>query len=349
MRLFKVRRVASALLIVAAVFLFLKYRTRVESERMWIPDHRPSLQQPPERRVRKDVLMRDVAALSSDDFEGRETGTRGGLKAREWVAARLRECGVKPAGNDYFEPFSFVHYSLRGLLFHSRRWRTEHRDAANVVGMIDGARDRSLVLVLSAHYDHVGIIDGEIYNGADDNASGVAVLLAAASWFHSHPPDHSILFAAFDAEETGLDGSAAFMKHPPVDRARLGMNINMDMVSRCDYNRIFVSGTYPFPFLKPIVDTAAARSPVTVLYGHDRPMYMAGFVESWIDESDQSEFYEAGIPFLYFGVEDHEDYHEPTDDAGKINPTYFLNAAELILDTIVAADHGLAHIHSEAR
>jgi hypothetical protein len=110
------------------------------------------------------------------------------------------------------------------------------------------------------------------------------------------------------------------------------------MVSRNDRDEIFAAGTYHRPSLKPIVDDAQRRSPVKILFGHDRPMTKAGMVEDWTMQSDHGVFHAAGIPFLYFGVEDHPDYHHPTDTADKIDPKFFGDVAEMLIDVVVTAD-----------
>ena len=114
----------------------------------------------------------------------------------------------------YLEPFIFVHRSIRGLFTPGRKFRTGYPDAANLIGTIPGTDPSAPYLVISAHYDHLGIMNAKMYPGADDNASGIAVLLAAARWVSQHPLIHPMLFAAFDGEEEGLRGSEAFIRNP---------------------------------------------------------------------------------------------------------------------------------------
>jgi Zn-dependent M28 family amino/carboxypeptidase len=204
--------------------------------------------------------------------------------------------------------------------------------------MCVGSEPKLPYLVVSAHYDHLGIREGQIYPGADDDASGVAVVLEIAAYCQRTPFRHSIVFAAFDAEERGLQGAKAFLAKPPVPKERIGLDVNLDMVSRNDKREIFISGTYPYPELKPILDPVVKRSAVTVLYGHDKPVAIAGGVEDWTNQSDHGPFHEAKIPFVYFGVEDHPDYHKPTDTADKINRGFFVDVAETIIDAALALD-----------
>ena len=191
--------------------------------------------------------------------------------------------------------------------------------------------------VVSAHYDHLGIRDGVVYPGADDNASGVAVILEVAAYCQKNPFRRSIVFAAFDAEEGGLNGARVFVATPPVPKERIALNVNLDMVSRSDKREIFIAGTYHTPALKAPLEEVARRAPITVLFGHDRPKAIAGGVDDWTNQSDHGPFHAAKIPFVYFGVEDHADYHKPTDTADKINRGFFVDVAETILDAMLGS------------
>ncbi len=186
-----------------------------------------------------------------------------------------------------------------------------------------------------------------MHPGADDNASGVAAMLTIAAYFKQHPPQHSIVFAAFDAEEIGLEGAHAFVKALPFPKAQLVANLNLDMVSRNDNNRIFAAGTSYSPSLKALVEQVALRSTVKVILGHDRGPWVAGNVEDWTNSSDHGPFHEAGIPFLYFGVEDHEDYHAPSDTVDKVKPEFFTQVTTLLVDMASTLDKQLASIKAQ--
>jgi Zn-dependent M28 family amino/carboxypeptidase len=123
-----------------------------------------------------------------------------------------------------------------------------------------------------------------------------------------------------------------------VPKERIALDINLDMVSRNDKREIFVAGTYHYPDLKPVLEDVARRAPITVLFGHDKPVTIAGGVEDWTNQSDHGPFHDAKIPFVYFGVEDHADYHKPTDTADKIDRGFFVDVAETILDSVLALD-----------
>jgi Zn-dependent M28 family amino/carboxypeptidase len=191
---------------------------------------------------------------------------------------------------------------------------------------------------VSAHYDHLGVRDDIIYPGADDNASGVAVLLAIARQLRAQAPRHPVLLVAFDAEELGLRGAEALVGSSLLPVLAVALNVNLDMVSRNDDNEIFAAGAYHTPWLKPILEDVQRRSAVKILFGHDRPMVKAGGVEDWTRQSDHGVFHQVGVPFVYFGVEDHADYHQPSDTADKIRPLFFGDAADMIVEAVVTLD-----------
>ena len=279
-------------------------------------------------RIDSERLMSTVTTLADPKFAGRAAGSPGGMAARAWILGRFKALGLRPVSGSYVFPFKFARTSITG------------RDAegANVLGMCLG-RDTTLPLfVVSAHYDHLGIRDGVIYPGADDNASGVAVILEVAAYCQKHPFRRSIVFAAFDAEEGGLNGARVFVSNPPLPKDRIALNVNLDMVSRSEKREIFVAGTYHTPALKAPLEEVARRAPIAVLFGHDRPKAIAGGVDDWTNQSDHGPFHAAKIPFVYFGVEDHADYHKPTDTADKINRGFFVDVAETILAAILALD-----------
>jgi hypothetical protein len=290
------------------------------------------------QRIDSAQVLGDVRSLASPAMEGRKTGTPGGKMAREYILSRFRELRLDPAfGSSYEQPFRFVPF--RGIQFwRSSFWGTKAPiDGVNVAGIVRGTTDPNHFLVVSAHYDHLGIRDGKLYPGADDNASGVAAMLAAARWFSANPLKHSILFVAFDGEERGLKGSEAFVDKPPVPLAQMVLDVNFDMVSRNVDHEIFVSGLDRNPQFRALVDHVRDHAKPTILYGHDYPRPFWS-MEDWTDQSDQGSFADKNVPFLYLGVADHPDYHQPTDTFEHIDPPFFLGVVETVLDLITALD-----------
>ena len=269
-------------------------------------------------------LLADLKMLSSDEMEGRSADRPSMEKARAFIERRFRESGLAPFGKGYRQEFTI---KVRG--------KESGLPGVNFIGFVKGKKNPEKYIVVSAHYDHVGIEDGQIYNGADDNASGTAALFAIAEGFRKQPPDNSIIVVAFDAEEKGLGGSRYFIENLPVARASVLLNVNMDMVSRNAKGEIYAAGGFHYPHLKPILEKAQKTAKVRLLLGHDDPKLGPG---NWTNQSDHAAFHAAKIPFVYFGVEDHADYHKPTDDFEKIDPGFFTRAVETILATVRLLD-----------
>ena len=276
------------------------------------------------RHVDRGQLMKDLRALADPALEGRATGTRGGLKARAWIEAQFAAIGVPPAGSSGYR----------------QMFRTASGEAANVIGRLAGTAPGARAIVVSAHYDHLGV-RGTTYPGADDNASGVAALLAVARHLRGAAPRHPVLLVAFDAEEQGLRGAEALVGSALLPASTVALNVNLDMVSRNDANEIFASGTAHTPSLKPILDDVQRRSAVKILFGHDRPGASRRGADDWTDDSDHGVFHKAGVPYVYFGVVDHADYHRPTDTADKVNVQFFGDVADMIVEAVVALDRSL--------
>lgn len=281
---------------------------------------------PAQPAVDRAQLLADVRVLAADSLAGRGTGTEGSRKARAYLLDAFAARGLQPFGNGYERPFGF------------RRGGKVAR-GVNLVGYVRGREQPGLFIVVTAHYDGLGERNGVIYNGADDNASGVAGLLAAAAHFAHHPPRHSILFAALDAEEVGLQGARALLADPPIDPEQILLNVNLDMISRSEAGELYAAGTYHYPALRPPLERAAARGDVQLLFGHDRPGLPPG--EDWTMASDHGPFHQVGIPFVYFGVEDHAGYHQPSDDYEAITPGFFAGATRMILDALAELDANL--------
>ena len=335
---FKTRRMVGLSVVTAAVLWvwgagYLEGQ-RIEAQRA---SHPPASARPAALRVDSEALMTSVRTLAEPRFEGRATGTPGNLAARAWIEERFKAIGLSPVSGAMVFPFHFTHVSIKAIVDPERQVKTDYA-GANVVGQCLGTDAKLPVIVLSAHFDHLGIRGGVLYPGADDNASGIAVLLAVADYCKRSPFTHTVVFAAFDAEELGLQGSKAFLVAPPFARERIALNVNLDMVSRNDRRELFVAGPYHWPQLKTPLEQVAMRAPITLLFGHDKPMAIAGGVEDWTTQSDHGSFHAEKIPWVYFGVEDHADYHRPGDTADKIDRGFFVDVAETILDAMLQLD-----------
>ena len=275
-------------------------------------------------------IMQRLGALAADSMEGRRAGTAGSVRARAYLMAELSAMGAKPIGSGFVVPVTL------------RPRPGSDTAGANIVARIPGKNSSGPVLVLSAHYDHLGVRNGEVFNGADDDASGCVALLTIADRLLREPPEHDVILAFFDAEESGMVGSKAFVNAPPVPLDRLAMNINLDMVARQDGKALWVAGTSHTPSLKPMAEAAAKTSSVTIRFGHDTKDLKPG--DDWTGSSDHSAFHNKGIPFLYLGVEDHADYHKSGDDADKVDPAFYRGTIEFAYALVRAADAQLAAV-----
>ncbi|HWS54701.1 MAG TPA: M20/M25/M40 family metallo-hydrolase, partial [Pyrinomonadaceae bacterium] len=255
-------------------------------------------------------------------MEGRGAGTPGGARARAYVAGRFAQVGLKPLGASFEQPFA-----LRGRA----------GQGANLVGFVEGTKQPARLVVVTAHYDHLGVRGGQVYNGADDNASGVAALLQLAAHFARERPAHTFVFAALDAEEDGLQGASALVKQLKQERRDVALNVNLDMVGHSERGELYAAGAHHTPALRPHLERVAAAAPVRLLLGHDRPDLGR---DDWTKQSDHYAFHREKIPFVYFGVEDHKDYHRPSDDFETITADFYVRAVETILEALKALDAG---------
>lgn len=273
------------------------------------------------------AILGDLRTLSADAMEGRGTATPGAARARAWLETRLRDASVLPLDGGYEHPFA---------------WRAgaagPRHPGVNLLGEVRGGDRADHVIVVSAHYDHLGIRNGQIYNGADDDASGAVGLLAMARALRGHTLHHTILYAEFDAEEEGLRGAQAFVADPPVPLSAIALDLNLDMVSRTA-GLLWAAGAHQTPTLGPLLKKVAARSPVELRLGHDRPGAPEG--DDWTNQGDHGAFNAVGIPFVYLGVEDHPDYHRPSDDFENLDPGEYMNALRASLMILLALDEAL--------
>lgn len=272
-------------------------------------------------------------ALSADELAGRKAGTQTSAEARELIIARMEDIGVLPDGPGYEKPFKYGPF----VDPETGEPATPDKPGTNIIGYIEGTSDSDLTMIISAHYDHLGVRDGEIYNGMDDNASGVAGMLAVAEYFAKNPPKHDIGFVAFDAEEDGFGGAREFIKNPPLPLEQIAFNLNLDMISRGERGVLWASGPSHWPALEALVVDVALKAPVVLRKGYDT----GDGRDDWTLLSDHAVFFRAGIPHLYLGVEDHPDYHKPSDDFEKVDQNWFLRSVETVVMTAKAADEQL--------
>jgi len=276
-------------------------------------------------------LIREVVEfLASDELKGRATGTYGEEVAAKYIATKMKVLGLKPKGtNGFFQDFSVTPKANPHAKDAPDTARPVH--GKNVIAYLDN--DAKYTIVIGAHYDHLGT-GGEsslyagkelqIHNGADDNASGVALMLGLAKELSAEAyKTNNYLFIAFSGEERGLWGSNYFCKNPTVDLKKVNYMFNFDMVGRLDPDRgLAVNGVGTSPLWKESLQNANQTNLKLVTS------------ESGVGPSDHTSFYLQDIPVLHFFTGQHEDYHKPTDDVDKVNLEGIVVIQNLILEVI---------------
>ncbi|HNR06536.1 MAG TPA: M20/M25/M40 family metallo-hydrolase [Saprospiraceae bacterium] len=281
----------------------------------------------------------DVVYLSSDYLAGRETATEGEKLAAEYIRHRFESLGLKPAGlkGGWLYPFNFQ----ETLNPHDTAKRSlgPVKTGNNVLALLDHGAPNTIVI--GAHYDHLGFggtgsgslaaNDTSIHNGADDNASGVAGLLAIAAKLKNNlkAKNNNYLFIAFSGEEKGLFGSNAYTKDSTLFQAgKVNYMINLDMIGRLNHEKILaINGVGTSPSWKPRFENQAMANGMKI-----------SATESGQGPSDHTSFYLKDIPVLHFFTGQHQDYHKPSDDAHKVNYEGILQISDLIIGLIEDLD-----------
>ena len=277
------------------------------------------------------LALDDIRFLSDDRLEGRLTGRAGADTAAAYLARRFGAVGLQPAAGGWFQTFTISreapvaqHAHVAGLT------------GSNVIGLLPG-RDPALrneAVIVGAHYDHLGLggfgsldpdSSGKVHNGADDNASGAAMLIQIAARLASAPPARTVVFIAFSGEELGLLGSSYYVKQPIYPLATTLAMINLDMVGRLRQKRLIVYGSQTAKEFPALLDS------LNLPAGLDLKAQGDGY-----GPSDQSSFYAAGRPVLHFFTDLHEDYHRTTDDWQKINVQGFDEVTGFVTGVVTA-------------
>ncbi len=271
-----------------------------------------------------------VNFLACDELEGREAGWRGGRIAGEYLRSLLRSWGIRPLLDDYMQPFDACHAERQRA---GQHWEV-HPDSIrrlaqgvhqrlhmrNVLGMIPGKRSDEIIIV-GAHYDHIGydpMLDGDrIYNGADDNASGVSAVLQIARAFLAagEQPERTVVFAFWDGEEKGQLGSRAFAQTFS-DMDKVKAYLNFDMIGRnhdeAQPEHVVFFYTKGHPAFEQWLRTDIAKQGLRLSPDYrpwDRP----------VGGSDNGTFALRDIPIMWYHTDGHPDYHQPGDHAGRLN------------------------------
>jgi len=287
------------------------------------------------------ITAKDLGAhlftYASDDFEGRNTGEPGQKKAVEYLKDFYIAQGIKsPMGNnDYFQEVP-----EEWLANNSRRGKLKASE--NVLAFIEGSEKPEEIIVISAHLDHVGVNNGEIYNGADDDGSGTVALLEIAEAFKmaadaGKGPKRSILFLHVTGEEKGLLGSKYYTQNPTFPLANTVCNLNIDMIGRIDA-RHKEDPNYVY-----LIGSDKLSTELHTLSENINKKYMNINLDyKYNDENDPNRFYyrsdhynfaKNNVPIIFYFNGTHVDYHQPTDTPDKINYELLENRTKLVFHT----------------
>lgn len=267
--------------------------------------------------------------LASDELQGREAGVHGSRVTSEYIVSLLQWMGVSPLADSYFQPFDAyrkerqkkgrleVHPDSIAKLKQEVHQKLSMR---NVLGMIPGKNTKEYVIV-GAHFDHLGIdpvLDGDqIYNGADDNASGVSAVLQIARAFlaSGQQPERNVIVAFWDGEEKGLLGSKYFVQTCPF-LSQIKGYLNFDMIGRNNKPQQPKQVVYFYTAAHPVFGDWLKED--IRKYGLQlEPDYRAW--ENPIGGSDNGSFAKVGIPIIWYHTDGHPDYHQPSDHADRLN------------------------------
>ena len=284
--------------------------------------------------IKADELKKNLMVIASDEMEGRQTGSEGQKKAGVYMIDYYKNLGVsypKALGSYYQKVPKEALKSRRGEL----------PDSENILAFIEGTEKPEEIIVISAHYDHVGTNNGVVYNGADDDGSGTVAVMEIAEAFQQAKkagkgPKRSILFLHVTGEEHGLLGSKYYSENPVFDLKNTVANLNIDMIGRSDKenegkNYVYVIGSDMLSTELKKINVAAnkATQNLELNYKYDDPNDPMRLYY----RSDHYNFAKHGIPVAFFFDGIHEDYHQPTDDPEKIDYPLLQKRAQLVFAT----------------
>ena len=289
----------------------------------------------PWQSIHQDSLAKNLQILSSPAYEGRKTGEPGQKKAAQYLVNFYERIGlpVPPNADSYLQqvPASFMSKS-----------RAQLKDSENVWAFLEGSEKPEEVLIITSHYDHVGMSDGEVYPGADDNGSGTVALMEIARIFkhladQGIKPKRSILFMHLTGEEYGLFGSRYYVENPifPLDQAIADLNIDMVGRRSTEYKKaddyIYLVGSDKLSTDLHNLSEEANKESVNLTL--DYTFNDDNDPQRIYYRSDHYSFAKNGIPSLFYYNGTHEDYHKPTDTFDKIDLPLLKKRTQLIFTT----------------
>ncbi len=277
----------------------------------------------------KESIKKDIEYLASEELEGRFPGTNGEDLAANYIAEKFEKFGLTKLTGSYFQDFNFTLPSSPHEEVKFNEETNSKIDAKNIIAFIDNNKKNTVII--GAHYDHIGYggqysLDrgvNEIHNGADDNASGTAMLISLAKQLKNRNDlKNNYLFIAFSAEELGLIGSRYFVNSEIFDSESINFMINLDMVGRLNEEReLSIYGVGTSSIFKQVVNSLNNNFKLKIINDGTGP-------------SDHTSFYNKDIPVLFFNTGSHENYHRPSDDVDLINYEGISEISNYVIDII---------------
>lgn len=287
------------------------------------------------KMIKAEDLKKNLYVIASDEMEGRDTGSPGQKKAGEYMINYYKSLGIShPKALDSY-------YQKVPSEFMKKRGGGNLPDSENILAFIEGTEKPDEIVVISAHYDHVGSRNGVVYNGADDDGSGTVAVMEIAKAFQSAKktgkgPKRSILFLHVTGEEHGLFGSEYYTDNPVFPLANTVVDLNIDMIGRDDpENRgkqyVYVIGSEMLSSELKVINEAANKrtNNLELNYKYDDP----NDPQRLYYRSDHYNFAKNNIPVAFFFDGIHEDYHKPTDDVEKIDYSLLEKRTQLVFAT----------------
>jgi hypothetical protein len=288
------------------------------------------------KTITAEDLKKHLYIIAADSMEGRETGSAGQKKAGRYLISQYQKNEVSfPKGaTSYYQPIPAAYLN--------KKYGGNLGDSENIWAFIEGSEKPNEIVVVSAHYDHVGTKDGEVYNGADDDGSGTSALLELAQAFQiakkeGHGPKRSILFLHVTGEEHGLHGSRFYSENPLFPLENTVADVNIDMIGRRDEihpntnNYVYIIGanrlSSDLDFVCAIMNQKYVN--LDLDYRFNDPKDPNHFYE----RSDHYNFAKHGIPAVFFFNGVHADYHKKTDEPDKIEYDALAKRAQLAFVT----------------
>lgn len=287
------------------------------------------------QQIKLKDLKKNLYVIASDEMQGRDTGSPGQKKAGEYIIKFYKDLGISFPKNltSYYQkvPSSYMNKRGGGNL----------PDSENILAFVEGSEKPKEIIVISAHYDHVGTKNGEVYNGADDDGSGTVAVMQIAKAFQKakksgNGPKRSILFLHVTGEEHGLFGSSYYSDNPVFPLANTVADLNIDMIGRDDIanrgkNYVYVIGSEMLSSELKTINEAANKKTnnLELNYKYDDPKDP----DRLYYRSDHYNFAKHGIPVAFFFDGIHEDYHKSTDDVEKIDFPLLQKRTQLVFAT----------------